>query len=33
MKKTCILGQPVEKKHGRLDILEEREVFLGEVTV
>ncbi len=23
----------VEKKHGRLDIYEEREVFLGEVTV
>jgi len=23
----------VEKKHGRLDIVEEKEVFLGEVTV
>jgi len=23
----------VEKKHGRLDIVEEREIFLGEVTV
>lgn len=23
----------VEKKHGRLDILEEKDVFLGEVTV
>jgi len=23
----------VEKKHGRLDIIEEREMFLGEVTV
>jgi len=23
----------VERKHGRLDIIEEKEVFLGEVTV
>ena len=23
----------VEEKHGRLEVLEEREVFLGEVTV
>lgn len=23
----------VEKKHGRLDVIEEREVFLGEVTI
>ena len=23
----------VERKHGRLDVIEEREVFLGEVTV
>jgi predicted RNase H-like HicB family nuclease len=23
----------VEKKHGRLDVLEEKEIFLGEVTV
>lgn len=32
--KDAIIGWlEVEKKHGRLEVFEEKEVFLGEVTV